>query len=79
VPEAEAARERREVAGWIAAGLIVLALLAFVVQNGRRVKVEWLFWDVEIPLWLLVVLVAVAGAVLARVGGWLLRRRRNRD
>ena len=69
--------QRRELAGLVAVALVALGLLAFVLQNGRHVRVEWLFWDVEIPLWLLVVLVAAAGAVLARLGGWLIRRRRR--
>ena len=69
--------ERRELAGLVAVALVALGLLAFVLQNGRHVKVEWVFWEVEIPLWLLVVLVAAAGAVLARLGGWLIRRRRR--
>ena len=70
-------RDSRELAGWIAAGLLLLGLLAFVLQNSRKVRVEWLFWDLTLPLWLLVTLTAVAGAALARVVGRLVRRRRR--
>ena len=71
------ARESKEIVGWIVVGLIALGLLAFVFQNTRRVRVEWLFWERRMWLWLLVLLSAVAGAVLARVIGWQLRRRRE--
>jgi uncharacterized integral membrane protein len=69
--------ESKELVGWVVAGLIVLGLVAFVFQNTRRVRVEWLFWERRMWLWLVVLVSAVAGAVLARVIGWLRRRRRD--
>jgi uncharacterized integral membrane protein len=68
---------RREIGGLIALAIVAAGLVAFIVQNTRRPRVEWLFWEVRAPLWLVIVASAVAGAVLARLAGWLLARRRR--
>ena len=66
--------------GMVVAVLLVVALIAFVVQNGSDVPVKWLFIEVNGPLWAVIVVSAVAGAVLAQILGWLIsRRRRRRD
>lgn len=67
----------------VSAGLVVtivlaVALLIFIFQNTGDVKVDWLFLDATAPLWLVLLITAAAGALLAEVGGWLLRRRRER-
>ena len=61
-------------------GMLVLAaaLVVFILQNTQDVKVDWLFFDGTLPLWLLLLVTAIAGALLAEVAGWLLRRRRDR-
>ncbi len=61
-------------------GMLVLAavLLIFIFQNTQDVKVDWLIFDATSPLWLLLLVTAIAGALLAEVAGWLLRRRRDR-
>ena len=53
------------------------ALIAFIVQNRSDTEVTWLFIDGTWPLWVVIVIAAVAGAVLSEVVGWLLRRRRR--
>ena len=57
-------------AGAVALVLLVLALLAFVLQNTEDVQFNWLM-----PLWLALVITAVLGALIANLGGWMLRRR----
>ena len=52
-----------------------IALLAFVVQNTNDVRFNWLMIEVTMPLWLALVIAAVLGAVVANLGGWMLRRR----
>ena len=64
--------------GLIAAVLVVVALIFFVVQNGDDVAFEWLVFDMTGPLWVVIVVAAVAGAVLSEVLGFLRRRRRRR-
>jgi uncharacterized integral membrane protein len=57
--------------------LVVVALGAFVLQNTNEVSIDWLVFDADMPLWLLLVIAGALGALLANLGGWLLRRRRN--
>ncbi len=52
-----------------------VALLAFVVQNTEDVRFNWLMIELTMPLWLALVIAAVLGAIIANLGGWLLRRR----
>ena len=68
---------RREIGGLIALAIVAAGLIAFIVQNTRRPRVEWLFWEVNAPLWLVIVVSAVAGVLLARLVSWLLARRRR--
>jgi uncharacterized integral membrane protein len=62
-------------AGAVALVLLVLALLAFVVQNTEDVQFNWLMIELTMPLWLALVITAVLGALIANLGGWMLRRR----
>lgn len=64
-------------AGAIGLGLAALALLAFVVQNTEDATFNWLMIEITMPLWLALVIAAVLGAVIANLGGWVLRRRNN--
>jgi len=66
----------------VSAGLVALAvagalLVAFMVQNPDRVRVELLAWELNVALWLLVLASAAAGA-LVWSGLSMLRRRRRR-
>ncbi|MCQ3813132.1 MAG: LapA family protein [Acidimicrobiia bacterium] len=63
-------------ARFIGAALVAVALIAFVVQNTDSTPVQWFFIDRSAPLWLIIVISAVAGAVLSEIVGWILRRRR---
>ena len=62
----------------IGAAAIAIALIAFIGQNRADTEVSWLFLDGTWPLWLLIVIAAVLGAVLSEILGWLLRRRRRK-
>ena len=64
--------------GVVAAVLLVVGLIFFVVQNGDSVDFEWLVFDMSGPLWVVIVVAAVAGAVVTEVLGFLRRRRRRR-
>ena len=55
--------------------LLVLALLAFILQNTEDVQFNWLMIELTMPLWLALVITAVLGALIANLGGWMLRRR----
>ena len=64
--------------GVLAGALVLVALVVFIVQNTNETKVTWLFFERDgTPLWLVIVIAAVAGAVLSEAAGWLVRRRRR--
>lgn len=63
--------------GIVVAAIVVAALVVFVAQNTDDVKVTWLFFDGTGPLWIVIVVAAVAGALLSEVLGLLWRRRRR--
>jgi uncharacterized integral membrane protein len=70
---------RRASAGLIIAGLIVIAVAIFVAQNTNSIPVQFLVFDFEMPLWLLLVIVFLLGAVVGQGAMWLRRRRKRKD
>jgi uncharacterized integral membrane protein len=58
----------------IVAGIVVVVILLFVLQNGERARISFLFFDGQYPLWVLLVIVAVLGFVV----GWLVSAARRR-
>jgi uncharacterized integral membrane protein len=58
----------------IAAIVIVVVLLVFVLQNGNRTQLSFLFLDGYFPLWTLI----VVGATLGFAAGWLVSAARRR-
>ena len=77
-PKADQDRGRSVRPGVIAAVLVAAALIVFVVQNGSEVPVSWLFIEVNGPLWAVIVVAAVAGAVLSEIISWVIGRSRRR-
>lgn len=69
-------RTRKGLGKFVSAALVAAALIAFVLQNTDSTPVSWLFIDRSAPLWLIIVVSAVAGAVLSEILGWIVRRRR---
>ncbi|WP_406231491.1 lipopolysaccharide assembly LapA domain-containing protein [Nocardia sp. NBC_01009] len=56
--------------GLIVAALIGILVLIFILQNLEQQRVDLLFWDFSLPVGILVLLSAIAGAlVMALVGG----------
>jgi uncharacterized integral membrane protein len=55
----------------------VAALVIFMIQNTSDVTVEFLFWDFTWPVWLLVLVAALLGALIW-FGLGVLRRHRRR-
>ncbi len=62
--------------GIVLAVLVTVGLVFFVVQNNDEVSFAWLFFDMTGPLWVVIVVAAIAGAALSSLLGWLRRRRR---
>jgi len=60
-------RKIRASGGLILTGVVLLALVLFVGQNTDEVPVNWLFFEMRQPLWVVIIVAAVAGVVLALV------------
>ena len=55
--------------------LLVLAVLAFVLENQQSVTLVFLGWDgPELPVSLVMVIVLLVGMVVGPIISWLLRR-----
>ncbi len=63
--------------GVVLAVLVAVGLIFFVVQNGDEVAFAWLFFDMTGPLWVVIVVAALAGAALGGMLSWMRRRRRR--
>ena len=78
-PDAQSDRKKVSIPpGLVLAVLIVVALIFFVVQNNDDVAFSWLIFDMTGPLWVVIVVAAVAGAVLNEVISFVRRRRGRR-
>lgn len=62
----------------IIAGIIILAIAIFVAQNTEETVFEFLWFNFTTPLWLVLAIVFVLGALMGQVLAWM-RRRRKRD
>jgi len=60
------------------ATLIVLAILAFVLQNREPVEISWLFWSFSWPIWLLLVITIVLALIAGQMLLMLRRHRRRK-
>jgi uncharacterized integral membrane protein len=58
----------------IVAAVIVVLALTFVFQNTATGRVDFLFWSIEAPAWLWLLIIFLAGAL----AGWLFGRRGRR-
>jgi uncharacterized integral membrane protein len=68
----------RQVVWVMVAMLIGIGIGAFVVQNTDRTPVDWLWWHVRAPLWLVLVVAMAAAVVLGELVAVGARRRRAR-
>jgi uncharacterized integral membrane protein len=59
--------------------IVALAIGAFIGQNTNKVKIDWTFLHFSAPLWLLILIVLIIGALLDRLVTLIVRRRRNRN
>jgi uncharacterized integral membrane protein len=71
------AQRRRLGAGAIASIIAVALLLIFMIQNAESVRLDFLVWDFNLLLWLLILVSALLGA-LVWIGLGVMRRHRRR-
>ena len=58
--------------------IVALAIGAFIGQNTNKVKIDWTFLHFSAPLWLVILIVLIIGALLDRLAVVIARHRRNR-
>lgn len=58
--------------------LLVIALAVFFFQNTHKAKVNFLWLDGQWPVWSVIGISAVVGALIARLAGWLWARAQAR-
>ena len=63
----------RMVLGFLAA----VALIVFIAQNTDDAEVNFLGWEWEIPLFLLLLITVALSALCTVIIGWFMRRRRH--
>ena len=63
-----------------AAGLVIAALVIFAVQNTDDVNVQFLAWDIDVPL-VFVIAIAIGLALVADdlIGYWWRRRKERKS
>lgn len=66
--------ERRLYAGVAVVALLILYLVAFVVQNGKAVKVSFVLFDASAPLILVMTLCSLLGGAIG-AGLWAIVHR----
>ena len=80
-PEPAAGTAARSGPSPILIGLIVVAVIAlvFVLQNGNEADIDFLFFDVQSPVWIAIAIAIGVGVLLDRlfIAWW--RRRRSRS
>lgn len=69
----------RQSAGLVVAGIIIIAVAIFIAQNAEDVPIKFLFFEGSVPLWLIIVVTLVLGAILGQVFLYLRRRRKRKE
>jgi uncharacterized integral membrane protein len=69
-------RSSRDTGKLVVIAVLVIVLIAFVIDNTRKVKVGFVFTDFTLPLIFVLVATAVLGALIDRL---LQARRRRRN
>jgi uncharacterized integral membrane protein len=60
----------------IGGGALAVALLAFIFQNTQTIAFNWLFWTFSAPLWIVLLITALAAFVIGQFA--LMWRRHKR-
>ena len=60
-------------------GMVAVAVVLLVAQNGHRTSVEWLWLDFHAAVWLLLVTTFLGGMIVAEAGRLAIRSARARS
>lgn len=58
--------------------VILIPVLILVFSNTESATLSWAAWEIDAPLWLVLAITVVAGAIGIRLFGWIWRSMRRR-
>ncbi len=64
--------------GLMIAVVLLTVLGVFIVQNGDRVRIEFLVFGASLPVWVVMGISILFGVFIAVLWQWIRRRRANR-
>ncbi len=64
-------RDAAQLIRWVFIAAIVAVIVVIAMDNSNDVRVGYAFGDTQAPIWIVIVLAALAGLVI----GWLIRHR----
>jgi uncharacterized integral membrane protein len=70
----QASASNRRIAGLVIAGVIIAAAAVFLLQNTEEATVKFLFFSRQVPVYVVIVISMVLGALLTMIALWLRRR-----
>jgi uncharacterized integral membrane protein len=69
---------RRWLSPKVIIGLVIVAVaMTFVFQNTESGRIHFLLWDLELPAWLWLLILFLAGLAVGSLLPWFRRRRAN--
>ncbi|MDL9944747.1 lipopolysaccharide assembly protein LapA domain-containing protein [Gordonia sp. ABSL11-1] len=69
VKKVEHTRARATFFGLVIGAIITILLLVFILQNMESQRIELLFWEVNLPLGVSLLIAAIAGALIVALAG----------
>ena len=74
----QSSASNRRVAGVIAAVIIIAAAVVFLLQNTEEATVKFLFFSGQVPIYVVILISMVLGALLVLIAFGLRRRAKRR-
>lgn len=79
-PQEQRSGRRTVLSIGIVVGVVVtIGVVALIAQNTNDATVRWLTLDGQQPLWAVLAITAIAGAVLAKLFGFVWRHRNHKS
>ena len=75
-PLPEPVKTRPAVVKTLIAAMLAVLFFGFLLANNEETTIEFLWWEVDLPRWLVLMMSALAGIVIWELSGYLRRRRR---